>query len=237
MEEKKRKVKDESYFQISGWMVNPQKMNLKGLKLQLFAIIFGMSQDGEFCHPSIRYFAEFTGSTERGVRKALDEMVEEGTILRRKSAEFKTNEYAAVVPDWNEQSSPEAKKEELSSEIEELSSKKEELSSAERNSVPPSEELSSANNIVNNIDNNSCDNRQRKKEGSSFLSFSDCPLVQLTMSELLFLNRYYGPEITDKYIHKLQIVLDKPGRHFNSHFDVIEKWIIEDNPTLGSEGT
>ena len=45
------KVKDENYYQITGWMIN--RLGLKGAKLNIFAIIYGFSQDGE---------SEFSGS-------------------------------------------------------------------------------------------------------------------------------------------------------------------------------
>lgn len=232
--EKKRLVKDEAYFQISGWMVNPEKMNLKGLELQLYAIIFGLSQDGNYCHPSIQYLAEFTGATDRGVRKALDKMADNGVILKRKSAEYKTNEYLAVVPDFEEPRSGESKKEELSSKKEELSS---EVTGTQfrgdRNSVPQQEELSSDSIIDNNIASNIVNNEQDNKDGSSVCSFSDCPNLKLTMSELLFLNKYYGRESVNRYCKKLDMYIAKTGRTFKSHLDVIEKWITEDSQKVG----
>lgn len=53
-------VKDENYYQISGWMIN--KLKLKGTELQVFAIIYGFSQgeQGVFTG-SLRYLQDFTG--------------------------------------------------------------------------------------------------------------------------------------------------------------------------------
>ena len=215
MEKKERAVKDECFYTVFGWMTNPKKMNLSGLELQLFAIIYGFCQNQPLngYYASSSYLAEFTGATSRGVRKALDSLIKKGYIIREEQEKYQTYKYIALVPDFEEQSSK----------TERNNVPSEELSSA-------SEELSSPNNIINN--NNNISNKQTKKEGSSFCSFSDCPNVKLTVSELIYLNRYYGQKLVTKYINKLNLHIAKSGRDYRSHLDVIEKWICEDNPSL-----
>ena len=215
MGEKERAVKDECFYTVFGWMTNPKKMNLSGLELQLFAIIYGFCQNQPLngYYASSSYLAEFTGATSRGVRKALDSLIKKGYIIREEQEKYQTYKYIALVPDFEEQSSK----------TERNNVPSEELSSA-------SEELSSPNNIINN--NNNISNKQTKKEGSSFCSFSDCPNVKLTVSELIYLNRYYGQKLVTKYIDKLNLHIAKSGRDYRSHLDVIEKWICEDNPSL-----
>ena len=39
------KIQDNNYFQISGWMLN--RLKLKGTDLQIYAIIYGFSQEGQ----------------------------------------------------------------------------------------------------------------------------------------------------------------------------------------------
>ena len=56
--------------------------------------------------------------------------------------------------------------------------------------------------------------------------------MKLTVSELIYLNRYYGQKLVTKYIDKLNLHIAKSGRDYRSHLDVIEKWICEDNPSL-----
>ena len=234
MGEKERAVKDECFYTVFGWMTNPKKMNLSGLELQLFAIIYGFCQNQPLngYYASSNYLAEFTGATPRGVRKALDSLIKKGYIIREEQEKYQTYKYIAIVPDFEELSSKEegnnVPSEELSSASAELSSASEELSSA-------SEELSSTNNIINN--NNNISKKQTKKEGGSVLLFSDCPNVKLTVSELIYLNRYYGQKLVEKYINKLNLHIAKTGRDYRSHLDVIEKWICEDNPKLGDDST
>lgn len=72
-------MKKESYVNIQGWMVTD--LHLTGVKLMLYAIIYGFSQDerSDF-HGSISYLQEWTGSCENTVRKYLSELTKEGLI-------------------------------------------------------------------------------------------------------------------------------------------------------------
>ena len=75
------KIKDESYFQISGWMRN--RLNLKGIELEIYAIIYGFSQDGESeFSGSLQYLCDFTGTTKPTIIKALKELVEKEYIFK-----------------------------------------------------------------------------------------------------------------------------------------------------------
>lgn len=75
------KVKDENYYQISGWMVN--RLGLKGAELQIFAIIYGFSQDGESVFSgSIGYLEEWLGVSKPTVIKALKELVTKEYIIK-----------------------------------------------------------------------------------------------------------------------------------------------------------
>lgn len=75
------KIRDENYFQISGWMLN--RLNLKGTALQIYSIIYGFSQDGEsYFTGSLQYLSDFTNSSKPTVIKALKELVEKGYILK-----------------------------------------------------------------------------------------------------------------------------------------------------------
>lgn len=75
------KVKDENYYQISGWMVN--RLGLKGAELQIFAIIYGFSQDGEsWFNGSLSYLEEWLGVSKPTVIKALKELVNKEYIIK-----------------------------------------------------------------------------------------------------------------------------------------------------------
>ena len=78
------KIKDTNYFMVSGWMIN--RLNLKGVALQVFSIIYGFSQDGESSFTgSLQYLIDFTNSSKNTVIKALKELVDLGYILKAES--------------------------------------------------------------------------------------------------------------------------------------------------------
>ena len=75
------KIRDENYFQVSGWMLN--RLGLKGTALLVYAIIYGFSQDGESSFTgSLQYLCDFTGATKPTVIKALKELAEQGYVLK-----------------------------------------------------------------------------------------------------------------------------------------------------------
>lgn len=76
-------IKDENYVLISGWMKN--ELNLKGVELFLYAIIYGFSQseNGEFAG-SIDYLIEWTSCTKKTVINALTSLVEKGLVEKEK---------------------------------------------------------------------------------------------------------------------------------------------------------
>lgn len=75
------RVKNENYIHIAGWMVNDLK--LKGNELLVYAIIYGFSQDGETHFTgSLKYLADWTNSTKRGVMKNLQSLTEKGYIKK-----------------------------------------------------------------------------------------------------------------------------------------------------------
>ena len=128
------KIKDTSYYQIAGWMVNPKGMNLSGLELQLYAIIYGFSQaEGTAYTGSLVYLSQFTNSSISGVKKALGILVEKGFLLKEEQGYNKFSYRAVVVTEEQKED------ESLSSSYESLSSSYGSLSD------------SRTNNNINNI--------------------------------------------------------------------------------------
>ena len=72
-----------NYYQVSGWMVN--ELHLKGVQLQIYAIIYGFCQDGESEFTgSINYLCAWTSSAKNTVMKALKELTE-GKYISKKT--------------------------------------------------------------------------------------------------------------------------------------------------------
>lgn len=75
------KIKDENYYQISGWMLN--RLQLKGTELQVFAIIYGFSQDGESVFGgSVSYLCDWVGASKPTIIKALKDLVDKQFIVK-----------------------------------------------------------------------------------------------------------------------------------------------------------
>ncbi len=92
-------IKDNNYYQISGWMLN--HLGLKGVALSVYAIIYGFTQDGESEFSGSRqYLADFTGTTRPTIDKALKELIEKGYISKKivtiNNVNF--NKYKVVLP-------------------------------------------------------------------------------------------------------------------------------------------
>lgn len=91
------KVKDDNFFLVSGWMLN--RLDLKGAALQVFAIIYGFSQDGEGSFTgSLQYLMDFTNASKNTVLKALKDLTDleyitksENTINGVRFCTYKTN--------------------------------------------------------------------------------------------------------------------------------------------------
>ena len=91
------KVKDDNFFLVSGWMLN--RLNLKGVALQVFSIIYGFSQDGEGSFTgSLQYLMDFTNASKNTILKALKDLTDleyitksENTINGVKFCTYKTN--------------------------------------------------------------------------------------------------------------------------------------------------
>ena len=78
------RIKDENFYQIQGWMLN--RLNLKGIDLQIFAIIYGFSQDDETEFTgSIGYLSEFTGASRPTVIKSLKKLCENQYIIKKEN--------------------------------------------------------------------------------------------------------------------------------------------------------
>ena len=90
------KILDDNYYQVSGWMLN--RLHLKGTELQIYAIIYGFSQDGESKFTgSLQYLCDFTLSSKPTVIKALKGLADKGYIIKAEKVVngIKFNEYSA----------------------------------------------------------------------------------------------------------------------------------------------
>ena len=137
------KIRDENYFQVSGWMLN--NLNLKGTMLEVYAIIYGFSQDGEsYFTGSLQYLSDFTNTSKPTVIKALKELVEKGFLVKQEIEMngVKFNKYKAdllVVKNLNGGSK------------ETLPPSKESLTGGSKETLPNNKDINNINILNNNI--------------------------------------------------------------------------------------
>ena len=80
-------VRDNNYFVVHGWMIN--RLELKGIDLRLYAIIYGFSQqDGQKYHGNLQYLIDWTNSSKSTVLRSLQTLVEKGLLIK---TDFITN--------------------------------------------------------------------------------------------------------------------------------------------------
>ena len=94
-----RRIKNNNYYVINGWMIN--ELELNGRELQAYAIIYGFTQDEESeFNGSLNYISEWLGTSKVTVIKVLKALLEKGYITKRQtiSRGVKTNYYKAVLP-------------------------------------------------------------------------------------------------------------------------------------------
>ena len=96
-------MKNESYYQISGWMIN--KLKLKGIELNVYAIIYGFSQDNESeFKGSLNYVAEWLNCSKTTAFNLLNKLADDGFIKKTEKTinGVKFCNYSAVKPDDEE---------------------------------------------------------------------------------------------------------------------------------------
>ena len=76
-----RLVKNESYINIQGFMVN--ELGLKGNELLIYAIIYGFSQDENSNFTgSLKYLMEWTNASKPTVIDTLEKLVAKSLIIK-----------------------------------------------------------------------------------------------------------------------------------------------------------
>ena len=74
-------IDDKVYFSIQAWMVT--KLGLKGCERDVYAIIYGYSQDGESdYHGSLGYMSELTGYSKNSICTALKNLTAKEFIVK-----------------------------------------------------------------------------------------------------------------------------------------------------------
>lgn len=194
------RVKDECYFQVSGWMIN--RLGLKGTTLNVYAIIYGFTQDGESEFTGSRqYLCDFTGATKPTIDKSLNDLVEMGLIIKISNTinNVLFNKYKADL-----------------SKIDNFTGSKETLLGGSKETLP--------NNINNNIDI-----KESKKE-SNYNTIINSQItneyLKTTLYEFIKMRKLIKKPMTDRALQLLISKLHKLANTPDKAIQVLEQSIV-----------
>ena len=219
------KVRNESYYQVSGWMLN--RLQLKGIELDVYAIIHGFSQDGESSFTgSLQYLSDFTNSTKPTVIKALKSLVEKGYIVKNENQAngVKFNTYQANL---------EVVKKLYWGSKEILPGSKETLPGGSKETLPGGSKETLPNN--KSLNNKDLDNKEDKKgPAPSPARYGEYENVILTDKELEKLKTEF-PYDWQERIDRLSSYIAQSGKKYQNHLATIRNWARRDAET-GTRG-
>jgi hypothetical protein len=224
------KLKDENYYIVQGFMIN--RLGLKGIALNVYAIIYGFSQDGETEYTgSLQYLCDFTGGTSKPTMiKALKELVEKGYIIRRE--EFingvQFNRYKANLPLLKKLNGD--SKENLTGGKETLLGGLNNLNGGGKEILPNNKD--NINNNINNNINKSISNAPalpQKIEKAKPIKHKrgEYGHVLLTDEQEEKLISEYGEIVTIKAITFLDEYIEEKNYKSKNHYLTIRKWVID----------
>ncbi len=174
-EKETKLIQPESFVTIQGWMVTHLK--LKSNELMIYAIIYGFCQiRGQVFSGSVRYLAEWTNSTKRGVYKNLKSLVDKELIekIEENINGVKFCKYTICenrLPSRTGFCSPVMNK----------------VHRGDEQSSPGGDEQSSPNNIdIDNIDNNIDIKKERKYKRKKKASVPQIHLLEMRYREPVY---------------------------------------------------
>ena len=205
-------MNDYNYYQISGWMIN--QLGLKGIELQIYAIIYSFSQDGETEFAgSINYLCECTNCSRPTVMKSLSQLVDKGFINKKVEIINKVqfNRYSIdlqTVKNMVVKNLYGGSKETLQG------GSKETLQGVVKNLYGGSKETLPNNNIYNNIYTNKDNNKEKEKDKSParidlnaiIESYTESKELQQALKDFLKTRKALKAPMTDR---ALQLCLNK----------------------------
>jgi DNA-binding transcriptional ArsR family regulator len=210
------KIKDENYYQISGFMIN--RLGLKGIALNVYAIIYGFSQDGESEFTgSLQYLCDFCGGVSKPtIIHALKALTEAGYIIRREEVinGVKFNRYKSNLPI-----------------IKNLNGGKEILTGGLKNLNGGSKEFLPNNKTTNNIYNEVEEEYTPDPDDPEIINNKLQVLkgnIILSENQIGNLLDIMGLEIFDEYCDRLRRFIENKNVVVKSHYATILKWYKED---------
>ena len=202
-----------TYFIVFSWMQN--QLGLKGTERDVFAIIYGFSQDGvnKFTG-SLNYISSFLKVSRQSVINALASLVEKDYIIKEQSVinNVKCNSYKVnleVVKNFDRV----VKKFDKGSQ-KTLQGVVKKFDKGSQKTLP--------NNIIDNIDDNILIRENARTQKKAYGEFKN---VLLSDDEYnLLIEQFGNPE---QLIKRLDEYKEQSGKQYNSDYMAIKKWVVE----------
>lgn len=202
-----------TYFLVFSWM--PNQLGLKGTERDVFAIIYGFSQDGvnKFTG-SLNYISKFLKVSRQSIINALNSLVDKNYIIKEQSVinNVKCNSYKVnlevvkkidrVVKNFDKGSQKT------------LQGWSKNLTQGSQKTLP--------NNIRDNIDDNILIRENARVQKKTYGEFKN---VLLSDDEYnLLIEQFGNPK---QLIKRLDEYKEQSGKQYNSDFMAIKKWVVE----------
>lgn len=202
-----------TYFLVFSWM--PNQLGLKGTERDVFAIIYGFSQDGvnKFTG-SLNYISSFLKVSRQSVINALASLVEKDYIIKEQSVinNVKCNSYKVNLEVVKKIDRVVKKFDKGSQKT--LQGWSKNLTGGSQKTLP--------NNILDNIDDNIV---IREKPHSQKRAYGEFKNVLLTDDEYnLLIEQFGNPE---QLIKRLDEYKEQSGKRYNSDYIAIKNWVVE----------
>jgi hypothetical protein len=204
-------IKDDSYFVVQGWMIN--RLGLKGNALNVFAIIYGFSQDGqsEF-DGSASYLAAFCGISRVSVLKILADLTEKGVITKTEHYHGKIKFCSYTACKKND------------TPVKKLDTTGKESLLGGKESLPQSGKETLHNNILNKLDYNTTNNNIPKKQKPVKHRYGEYHHVLLSDEQYNKLLDEWGKAELERWIKKLDEKIEEKGYKYKNFYITLKNW-------------
>lgn len=88
-------IKDSNFYLVFGWMIS--KLGLRGAERDVYAVLYGFTQEGSWYFGSVGYIASIVGVSYKTALECLQSLVQRGLVEREEGKEGSPNRYRVKI--------------------------------------------------------------------------------------------------------------------------------------------
>ena len=202
------------------------ELGLTGVTLQVYALIYSFTKAGSACHGSIEYIADRTKSSSASVQRALNFLVEQGYVTKRKISPKRPSIYTANFDSIYQNDSIINESINQNDSMIESKCEYDTIKMIDNNK----EDNKGDNNNTNEINIHSLIKEYWKDKPRPVQAFGSKKVVMMTLHQYANLLRAVGVNPTLSYVRLLENRITKgmfPVK--DDHYQQIIDWAREDN--------